>query len=523
MTSEVRQSKKNIVPILLALFSSLITVLSFPNFSLSFLAWISLLPLLYAIVTTQNSKLRFAFLLGEVFGIGYFYGTCYWITYSMINYGELPVIVAHFLALTLVAIVSLFPAFFALITKHIINKFGVEALIFAPIIWAAIEYLRLHVSGVGWNALGYSQAFYPSVIWIAKFGGVFLVSALVVLCSTAITLVFSKRSRFTVLFSAISLLLCVLVVLTGKLSITPTSVFPKDSINVVASQAVAPVNVPQSELTESLNRQIELSLEGVAKLRESTKGEGQTILVAWPEAPFNFAYDRGTSWKEIFAEFTKKNEIYLMFNGESRIENGTGDYNSVMLINPKGEKIGQYNKIHLLPFGEYVPMRGYLPFIDLIPALAGDYTSANNYSVLEIEGTKIATFICFESVFPDVTRETARLGATAFINVANDGWFGQTPISRQHLAHVIMRAVETNRPLLRVTNVGISAYIDQNGIVKDETPIFQPALRLWQIAKIKETLPLTFYTSFGDVFSFACILVMLLLILPLQNLFRRKI
>ncbi len=514
-----QQSHTNLVAILLTLFSAVIIVLSFPNFSFSFLAWFSLIPLLYAL--SKPHKPAFAFLLGELFGIGYFYGTCYWITYSMINYGELPVVIAHLLTLILVAIVSLFPAVFALLTNHIVKKLGVEALVCAPIVWAGVEYLRLHVSGVGWNALGYSQSFSPSLIWPAKYGGVFLISALVVLISAAITLIICKRTRLTVSISITSILVCLAVFFIGKLSIKEI-LLPKDSINVVVAQAVAPVGVSQSELAESLTRQVDLSIQGVTKLRESQTDENQTILVAWPEAPFNFAYDRDENWQKIFAEFTQKHKIYFLFNGEAKTENGLGEHNSVLLIAPNGERVGQYNKIHLLPFGEYVPMRGYLPLIDRIPALAGDYTPANKYSVLDIAGTKVGAFICFESVFPDITRETARAGATAFINVANDGWFGQTPISHQHLAHVVMRAVETNRPLLRVTNVGISAYIDPNGQIKDQTPIFQPALRIWQIAKIKEALPLTFYTRFGDVFAFACILITLLLTLPLSKIFRRK-
>ncbi|MBI4852793.1 MAG: apolipoprotein N-acyltransferase [Acidobacteria bacterium] len=511
-----------LVSILLALLSGILTVFSFPNFGFSFLTWFSLIPLLYALSTVQ--KTIFAFLLGELFGIVYFYGTCYWITYSMINYGELPVLIAHLLALILVAIVSLFPAIFSASFNYIVRKLGIEALIFAPIIWSAVEYLRLHVSGVGWNALGYSQSFSPSIIWPSRFGGVFLISTLVVLSSAAITLLICKRTRLTILVSSISLLVCLAVPIIGKIYIKEVAL-EKDSkslINVVAAQALAPVNVPQEELSESLSRQIDLSLQGITKLRDLKNSESQTILVAWPEAPFNFAYDSDSDWKNIFREFTQKHKVYLLFNGEAETENAKGQYNSVMLISPEGDRVGQYNKIHLLPFGEYVPMRGYLPLIDRIPALAGDYTPANNYSTVEIEGIKIGVFICFESVFPDITRETARSGATAFINVANDGWFGKTPISRQHLAHVVMRAVETNRPLLRVTNVGISAYIDQNGQIKDETPVFETALRLWQIEKVKEKLPLTFYTRFGDVFAFACILITLLLILPASKIFVRR-
>lgn len=490
----------------LAFLSSLLLVLSFPDFSLPFLAYFALLPLLYSL--TKFSKPRFAFLLGEFTGIGYFYGTCYWITYSMINYGELPVVVAHLLTFILVAIMSLFPATFAAIVNYLIKRFGLEALIFAPFIWASVEFLRLNVPGVGWNMLGYSQSFYPTLIWPASYGGVYLVSALTVLPSAIIALIISKRSRLTISLSITTALLFLTVFLVGKFTIKEPAP-PKSVINVIAVQAVAPVNVPQRDLVDSLSRQMNLSVEGVNKIQESSKDK-PIMLVAWPEAPYSFAYDRDETWRKLFGDFTQKYQTYLLFNGDTKAPNG--DYNSVILIGPNGERVGQYNKIHLLPFGEYVPMRGYLPLIDRVPALAGDYKSDNQYSLIKVADTRIGTSICFESVFPDIFQQTARAGANAFINVANDGWFGPTPISRQHLAHVVMRAVETNRPIYRVTNVGISAYITNYGQIKDETPTFVPALRLWQIPNSSEKLPLTFYTSYGDVFALACLLITILLL-----------
>lgn len=500
-----------LINISLAILSALTLVLSFPNFELYFLAWFSLIPLLYALVRT--TKTSFAFLLGEIFGIGYFYGTCYWITYSMINYGELHPVVAYFLAFILVAIVSLFPALFSAIFNYSVKRFGFEAILFAPFIWVATEFLRLNVAGVGWNALGYSQGFQPMLIWPARYGGVSLISALIVLSSSAIVLILYKRSRLTIAISSLSLLLCLLVPIIGKLTIKEIPI-PKEAIDVVAVQVVAPVGVPQNELVGSLNRQIGMSLLAVKELREEKKEQqDQIILVAWPEAPFSFNYDEDENWPRIFGQFTQENKIYLLINAVTATKDKTDDYNSVVLINPNGERVGQYNKIHLLPFGEYVPMRGYLPLIDRIPALAGDYKSDNKYTTIDLAGVTIGTSICFESVFPDITREMSRAGAQTFINVANDGWFGQTPISRQHLTHLVMRAVETNRPTLRVTNVGISAYIAANGQIKDETPIFEPAVRKWKIDKAAQKQPLTFYSRFGDLFAFACLLTSLLLIL----------
>jgi apolipoprotein N-acyltransferase len=433
----------------------------------------------------------------------------------MINYGELPPLVAYFLAFILVAIVSLFPALFSAIVNYSVKQFGIEAILFAPLIWVTTEFLRLNVAGVGWNALGYSQGFHSILIWPAKYGGVSLISALIVLSSSAIVLILYKRSKLTIAISSICLLLCLIVPVIGTLTIKEIPP-PKEAIDVIAVQVVAPVGVPQNELVSSLTQQIGMSLLAVKELREEkslAKEQDQIILVAWPEAPFSFNYDEDENWPRIFGQFTQENKIYLLINAVTATKDKTGDYNSVVLINPNGERVGQYNKIHLLPFGEYVPMRGYLPLIDRIPALAGDYKSDNKYSTIDLAGVSIGTSICFESVFPDITREMSRAGAQTFINVANDGWFGQTPISRQHLAHLVMRAVETNRPTLRVTNVGISAYISANGQIKDETPVFERAVRKWKIDKTAQKQPLTFYSRFGDVFAFACLLTSLLLIL----------
>lgn len=489
--------KRFLTQALLALASSALLVLAFPDHEQFYLAWLALGPLCYALAGEISVKR--AFLLGQLFGTGFFYGSCYWITYSMIHYGGLHPVIAYTVAFIPVLISALFPAAFAAILTALVKRYGQGALLAAPVVWTAVEYLRLPFTGIGWNSLGYSQAFQPALIWPARYGGVFLVSALAVAPGAALALALATRSRRAIVIAIVTLLLPAAIYLIGR-SHNQTAK-SSATVDVVSVQACAPVGeVERAELTRSLQLQIDLTRQGVAEVRKS----GLTthpLIVAWPEAPYNFDYDTNEELRRDLGDFARQLQIYLLLNADTEVTPEGVDYNSVIVIGPTGERIGQYDKIHLLPFGEYVPLRDYVPFIDRVPALAGDYNAGTKYSVIKIEGNTFGTFICFESAFPDVTREMARAGATFFINIADDAWFGPTPIGRQHLAHVVMRSAETGIPIMRVTNTGISAYIAADGRVSDTTQLFQPAMRRWQASS--EPVPLTFYARFGDLFAIA--------------------
>src|SRR5262249_11764943 len=246
--------------------------------------------------------------------------------------------------------------------------------------------------------------------------------------------------------------LCLIVYAVGKEPSAFSSTEEKDGIDVIAVQGNVPVgDLPQEELNKYLIRQFDMTRDGIPARPDQNSKREHPVLVVWPEAPFNFRFDEEPDLQRAFGGFASTHGIYLLFNAAASA-GANKDYNSVIAIGPSGEQIGRYDKIHLLPFGEYVPYRDYLPLIDRIPALAGDFTPSEKYSLIRMEGTAFGTFICFESVFPDITREMARAGAGVFINIADDAWFGPTPIARQHLAHVAMRAAETGLPLLRVTN-----------------------------------------------------------------------
>src|SRR5712692_2343028 len=195
-----------------------------------------------------------------------------------------------------------------------------------------------------------------------------------------------------------------------------------------------------------------------------------------------------------------------MLNSLEPAPNG-GGYNSAILVNQMGEKVAQYDKIRLMPFGEYVPLPRWLPGARSVRAIVGEFTPGSSYTLMPLGDLRAGVFICIEAAHPSIARAFTDEGADVLINISNDGYLGPTPVMRQHLSNAIFRAVENDRPLIRVTNTGISAYISSNGSVWDETPGFQQAVRTWTLSEESEGA--TFYSRHGDLFVYACALITL--------------
>jgi apolipoprotein N-acyltransferase len=221
-------------------------------------------------------------------------------------------------------------------------------------------------------------------------------------------------------------------------------------------------------------------------------------LVIWPESPMNFAYSDDSQFRELLAEFSKQNNASVLFNSQEPAPQ-EGLYNSALLVNEQGSLIAQYDKIRLLPFGEYVPLPRWLPGAGLIRAIVGDFTPGAKYTVMPVGAHRAGVFICIESAYPSIARSLTSEGADVLINISNDGYLGRTAVMRQHLANAVFRAVENGLPLLRVTNTGISAYITPAGEVKDATSGFQPEVRTWTVTHSDRGE--TFYTRHGDLFA----------------------
>jgi len=487
---------------------AVLLILSFPNFEFAALAWIGLVPLL-AVVARRPSPLR-ALILGWTTGTLFFYASCYWLTYSMIHYGGLPAVLAYLLLIPGALVVGLFPGLFAMILALVIRRWGAKAILLSPIVWATSEYARLGATGQLWNAIGYSQAYPLSgmLIQVAKWGGVYEAGALVVAINAAVALVALDRTwKSTGLATAVGVIVTFTLVASLVIGGGTKSGVPPFA-HVVAVQPNVPMTLFKTaeENQQLLQRHLTLTANALAQL----PSDDLPRLVVWPESPMNFAYGSDQQLQQILQTFAHLNRVSLLFNSQEAAPLG-GIYNSAILLNEDGRMISQYDKIRLLPFGEYVPLPRWLPGASLITAIVGDFTPGANYTMMPIRDRRVGVFICIESAYPSIARTLTNGGADALINISNDGYLGPTAVMRQHLANAVFRAVENGRPVIRVTNTGITALIRADGYIQDQTQGYQEAVRPWMISEAVSVD--TFYSKYGDVFVQTCSLATLLLLI----------
>jgi apolipoprotein N-acyltransferase len=533
-----------------AVASALLLLFAFPDFGAWPLAWVALAPLLLTIA--RRPRAPQSFLSGLLAGTLFFYTSCHWLTYPMIRYAEFPAWLAHVLLLPAALAGGLFPALFALALSRMCVRWGAAALFVAPALWAACEWARLGVVGQLWNAVGYSQAFEPSVIQAARFGGVYAVSFLVLAVNAALAYALLKRDSRSALAS-LAIVACVALLILGFDQTTPPRTTGETAAVVVAVQpnVIPDFNRSTSEYDALTRRHFELSDaalraldEGDAHLSPSSQvvdspssqivdSSSQVIdsqssrvaaspssgvvsltparVVVWPESPMNFSFDRAGGFREKVVRFVRERRASLLLNSLEPAAGG-GGYNAAVLVNEKGMLAAQYDKIRLMPFGEYVPLPRWIPGADAVRGVVGDFTPGERYTLIPLgegEGRpRAGVFICLESAYPDITRRLTREGADVLIEITNDAYQGDTAVMRQHLSNAVFRAVETGRTLLRVTNTGISAHVTPRGEVTDETGRFQEAVRTWPVAHSDGAQ--TFYARFGDAFVAACAFVGLL-------------
>ena len=486
-----------------AAFTAVLLILSFPEFELSFLAWVALVPLMWVVV--QRPSPRSALILGWAAGTVFFYSSCYWLTYSMIHYGGVPTLAAYLLLIPAAVVVGIFPGLFALFLALGVKRWGHLALLLAPVFWAALEWFRLVVTGQLWNALGYSQAYHPAFIQPAKWGGVYAVSFLIVAVNAAIVSVILRQTlrRFVLALLVVILVACVNVV--SAIRSTNGSSGGDSVVHVVALQPNVPMELVKS--TEEMKALLDRHWSITTNALKDLPNDNSPRFVIWPESPMNFTYATDRMFQVQLAAFTRENHTSLLFNSlEPTLDHGF--YNSALLINEEGRLISQYDKIRLMPFGEYVPLPQWLPGASLITGLVGEFTPGEKYTLMPFGQQRAGTFICIESAYPWIARRLTSEGADVLINISNDGYLGPTAVMRQHLANAVFRAVENGRPVLRVTNTGITARIDDNGRVHDQTTPFLTDVRVWEVKR--SPVVSTFYTRYGDVFVYACVVITVL-------------
>src|SRR5215204_3164521 len=488
----------------LAVISAALLILAFPNFEFWFLAWFALVPLFFAVEREKDSIVK-SFLVGWFFGVVFFFGTCWWLTFAPITYAGMPAPLVYFFMFCAAGMVGIFPGIFAALFSIVIKRFASRAILSAPFLWTFTEFLRMWLTGNNWNAIGYSQAFNISTIHLASIGGVYLVGFFIVISNTLLTPMIRDISKGR----ANIYLILVWILFNASIPVSylshKTQLKPENDKNSSFVVAVQP-NVPMSGITLEKYRQLlerHLWLAENALKQRTTDNEQPTTII-FPESPMIFQYGRDEDLQKYLRDFAVRNNASVLFNS-AEVNAQRRILNSAVMIDAQGEKIAQYDKIHLLPFGEYIPFPE--PLASRMPAFVGNFQFGDEYDLLSFGEAKGGVMICFESHFGELSREYARRGADVLIEMTNDGYLGNTPVLRQHLANAVFRAVETGRPVLRVTNVGITAYINERGEISDAADVYAEATKTWTISKSNGEQ--TFYVKYGDWFAWLCIIASL--------------
>lgn len=492
-----RSKPSFLLSLVLASLSGVLLTLSFPDFELWYLAWVGFIPFFYALWTLRNSTFA-TIVAGWICGTVFIYGTCWWLTFAPINYAGFPPALAYSIMLFVAIGVGVFFSLFAFIQGRLFRRYGAKAVMLAPVIWIGVEYLRFLLTGNAWNAIGYSQAFVPTLIQPAKYGSFFLVGFLIVAINAIIFLLMIERTRKTMIVSAATLVLVAgLLWLSQHPEPCCRQTLPKTEAVVVALQP----NVPMAGLDETKWMRLrQIQADTAEDVLEKARLDDAPEVIVLPESPMNYMYDRDPDFRDFLRVYTRRVNASVLFNSAEPSSDGKGLHNSAVMVGETGNKVGQYNKIHLMPFGEYVPMSDVLS--QVMPPLLGSYRFGEETNLLPFGEAKAGIMICFESHFPSLSRAFVQNGADVLVEMTNDGYLGPTPVLKQHLASAVFRAVETDRPLLRVTNVGISGYITPAGRIRDETKSYVEDTRVWNVYKSDGSQ--TVYVKYGDWFAILC-------------------
>jgi apolipoprotein N-acyltransferase len=465
-------------------------------------AWIALAPLLFAL-RGASSPLR-GFLLGLTCGLVYFTGTLYWITQVMVVYGGLPTIVAVLVNAALIAYLSLFPAVFGAVVARLCWASGRIALLASPFVWVATELGRTHLfTGFPWVLLGYSQVSVLPVAQFASVFGVFGLSALVASVSAAFAYVATGATsgrpswREARVLTA-TLVLVVAIGLWGAMRVRGAALLAgAEPVQVGLIQG----NVDQAAKWDP-RRSTAIFRDYLSMTRQAI-GQGAQVVI-WPESATPFFFEEDRPGAEQVRAIARQAQVPILL-GSDQIERGRviKYYNAAFLVRPDGTTGGVYRKMHLVPFGEYVPLKSLFFFAGPLVEAVSDFSAGDASVLLPVRNRQVSTAICYEIVYPDLVRQSVNGGSALLTTITNDAWFGRTSAPFQHFAQASMRAIENGRYLVRSANTGISGIVDPYGRVVARTAIFEQTT---VVGEARFVTGRTVYSRVGDALAYASVL-----------------
>jgi apolipoprotein N-acyltransferase len=508
----------------------LLLMACFPDFRWRFLVWVAVTPLLIALTTAP--RLRQAFALGYITGAVFMAGSCYWLVYVMQRYGNLGAALSVGVVALLALIFALFFAAFGLAVGWTARRSPGWALMISPFAWVAAELARTYlITGFPWNLLGYAVGA-DGLRQLASVTAVYGLSFLAVATGALLAAVWrsgGSAGRRKVWLAASCLAGWPVLLLTANRLLAPPAVKPGPDLAYLLQPDVPLDDWVQEKWApwrdpSPLNRLVTDSLDAVhsempapngdqsqglardsAESGENVSSVGATPMriIVWAESPAPFYFPRDPVFAGAMAALARQAQAYVVFN---TVTFAGPDYtrpkNSAILLSPMGLRLLQYDKIHLVPFGEYVPAWAFPGKIGKITVQVGDFVPGSEYRTAATPKGAIGVFICYEDIFPQLVRRLAPAGPGVLVSISNDSWYDDSPAAAQHLETARFRAIENRRYLLRATNDGITTTIDPYGRIVESLPRHVERVLSARFAFVKGS---TFYTLHGDVFAWLCV------------------
>ncbi len=498
--------KNTRMKILLAVLSGILGFLAFPPLKLGLLGWVCLVPLF---LVMEPEKAKQNFLYGYLAGLVFFGGLLYWLPHVTVP-GTIILVLA----------LGLFYGIFGVIAGYVL-KYSMN-LLFLSFIWVILEFIRGNLlSGFPWGFLGYSQYENINLIQIADLTGVYGVSFLMAMFNAALFSMF-MRSRRKIAYMMVSLLFMIISISYGMYRLPELSIWGTARVSVVQG------NIPQKlkwdpGFTEDI-------INEYTRFTKEAAADGPDMII-WPETAYPRLVEEGGEEARKLNSLAGEAGAPILAGFVSA--EGNKYYNSAALFDGKSEEIERYDKLHLVPFGEYVPFEERISFIrDYIDKPIGDFGKGSGYTLFPLVSTKsyatsdgalmrttnffkFGVLICFEDIFPYISREFVRSGANIMVNITNDAWFGDTAAPEQHTQASVFRAVENRVPVIRAANTGISCFIDPTGQITSRVREGRKDVFVGGFATDSVNILRTrsYYTVYGDVFVYFCAFMALLLMI----------
>jgi apolipoprotein N-acyltransferase len=486
-----------------AIASGGLLVLSFPKFGIGALAWVALVPLLYAILRLGG---RWAGRLSYVSGVVASVGLLYWTALVVVQYGGLSGPLGVALMVLLCLVLALYYGLFGALVGLWLRALGPQAILLAAFAWVAVEWLRVEGPlAFPWCLLGYSQADALVIAQVASVTGVYGLSFLVVAAGSVVAYVLIEqrpRRRFAAIAGLA--LVALVVGLFGRHCLA-TPLPESGRLRVGLAQAAVPQDEKWDERLAARNLSWHVALTRQAAARGAE-------LVVWPESAVPYYFDSSPDVASDLRQLAAETRAWLLF-GNDDFEGGPADarvFVGAKLLAPDGQVALRYHKMQLVPFGEYVPFERLLGALGVkkLVEQVGTFTPGETPVVGQCAGHGVSVTICYEAIFPSLVRRFAASGAELLANVTNDAWYGRTSAPYQHFAMARLRAVENGRSFVRAANTGVSALIDPRGRVLARTLLFERTVLVGDVPLVQRQ---TFYARHGDVFAWVCVAATMLI------------